>query len=51
MWFSQTGYGSVWTTLLVTKVGLAVVFGLIFFILMWVNLLLTDRFGARDLSF
>jgi uncharacterized membrane protein (UPF0182 family) len=27
------------------------VFGLIFFILMWVNLLLTDRFGARDLSF
>ena len=42
---------SVWTTLLVTKVGLAVVFGLIFFILMWVNLLLTDRFGARDLSF
>ncbi|MFZ1063136.1 MAG: UPF0182 family protein [Acidimicrobiales bacterium] len=51
MWFSQTGYGSVWTTLLVTKVGLAVVFGLVFFILMWVNLLLTDRFGARDLSF
>jgi uncharacterized membrane protein (UPF0182 family) len=51
MWFSQTGYGSVWTTLLVTKVGLAIVFGLIFFILMWVNLLLTDRFGARDLSF
>jgi uncharacterized membrane protein (UPF0182 family) len=51
MWFSQTGYGSVWTTLVVTKVGLAVVFGLIFFILMWANLLLTDRFGARDLSF
>jgi hypothetical protein len=51
MWFSQTGYGSVWTTLLVTKVGLAIVFVLIFFILMWVNLLLTDRFGARDLSF
>ena len=51
MWFSQTGYGSVWTTLLVTKVGLPIVFGLIFFILMWVNLLLTDRFGARDLSF
>ena len=51
MWFSQTGYGSVWSTLFFTKVGLALVFGLIFFALMWVNLMLTDRFGARDLSF
>ncbi len=51
MWFSQGGYGEVYNTLLATKVGLAVVFGLIFFALMWVNLMLTDRFGARDLSF
>ena len=51
MWFSQTGYGSVWSSLFVTKVGLAVVFGLIFFALLWGNLLLTDRFGARNLSF
>ena len=51
MWFSQGGFGEVYNTLLATKVGLAVVFGLIFFILMWVNLMLTDRFGARDLSF
>ena len=51
MWFSQGGYGSVFNTLLATKVGLAVAFGLIFFVLMWVNLMLTDRFGARDLSF
>jgi len=51
MWFSQSGYGSVFNTLLATKVGLAVAFGLIFFVLMWVNLMLTDRFGARDLSF
>ena len=38
-------------TLFATKVGLGLVFGLIFFALMWVNLMLTDRFGARDLSF
>jgi len=51
MWFSQGGLGSVFNTLLATKVGLAVAFGLIFFVLMWVNLMLTDRFGARELSF
>ncbi len=51
MWFSQTGFGSVWSTLFITKVGLAVVFGAIFAVLIWVNLMLTDRFGARDLSF
>ena len=51
MWFSQGGFGQVFNTMLATKVGLAVVFGLIFFALMWVNLMLTDRFGARDLSF
>jgi uncharacterized protein len=51
MWFSQGGYGQVFNTLLATKVGLAVVFGLIFFVLMWINLMLTDRLGARDLSF
>ena len=51
MWFSQGGFGQVFNTLLATKVGLAVVFGLVFFAVMWVNLMLTDRFGARDLSF
>lgn len=51
MWFSQSGFGQVFNTLLATKVGLAVVFGLVFFGLMWANLMLTDRFGARDLSF
>ena len=51
MWFSQGGFGEVFNTLLATKVGLGVVFGLIFFGLMWGNLMLTDRFGARDLGF
>ncbi len=51
MWFSQGGYGQVFNTLMATKIGLGVVFGLIFFGLMWGNLMLTDRFGARDLGF
>ncbi|MHB1088702.1 MAG: UPF0182 family protein, partial [Acidimicrobiales bacterium] len=51
MWFTQSGYGSVFSTLLVTKVGLAIAFGTLFFAIMWANLYLTDRFGARNLTF
>ena len=50
MWFSQAGFGNVFTTLFVTRLELGLVFGLIFFALMWGNLLLTNRFGARDLT-
>lgn len=51
MWFSSVGLGRVFSTLFFVKVGLGLTFGAIFFALMWGNLLLTDRFGARDLSF
>ena len=51
MWFSSVGLGKVFATLFYVKVGLALTFGAIFFALMWGNLLLTDRFGARDLTF
>ena len=51
MWFSSVGLGKVFSTLLMVKVGLALTFGAIFFFLMWGNLLLTDRFGARELTF
>ena len=51
MWFSSVGLSSVWSTLFLVKVGLGLTFGAIFFALMWGNLLLTDRFGARELSF
>jgi uncharacterized membrane protein (UPF0182 family) len=51
MWFSSVGLGSVFSTLFLVKVGLGLTFGAVFFALMWGNLLLTDRFGARDLSF
>lgn len=51
MWFSSVGLSSVFSTLFFVKVGLALTFGAVFFFIMWGNLLLTDRFGARDLSF
>jgi uncharacterized protein len=51
MWFSSVGLGRVFSTLFFVKVGLGLTFGAIFFALMWGNLLLTDRFGARDLTF
>ena len=51
MWFSSLGFSSVFSTLFLIKVGLGFTFGAIFFFIMWGNLLLTDRFGARDLSF
>ncbi len=51
MWFSSVGLSSVFSTLFFIKVGLALTFTAIFFFIMWGNLLLTDRFGARDLSF
>jgi hypothetical protein len=51
MWFSSVGFSSVFSTLFFVKVGLGFTFGAIFFFIMWGNLLLTDRYGARDLSF
>ncbi|HEY1824361.1 MAG TPA: UPF0182 family protein [Acidimicrobiales bacterium] len=51
MWFSSVGLSHVFSTLFFIKAGLALTFGAIFFFIMWGNLLLTDRFGARDLSF
>jgi len=51
MWFSQAGIGEVFSGIFWTRVFLGVSFGLVFAILIWVNLMLTDRFGARDLAF
>ncbi|HQU00625.1 MAG TPA: UPF0182 family protein, partial [Acidimicrobiales bacterium] len=51
MWFSSVGLSSVFSTLFFVKVGLGLSFGAMFFFITWGNLLLTDRFGARDLSF
>lgn len=51
MWFSQGGFGSVFNKLLFVKAELLFAFGVVFFFLMWGNLLLTNKFGARVLSF
>ena len=50
MWFSQAGFGDIFTTMFLTRLVLGLVFGVIFFALVWGNLLLTDRFGARALT-
>ena len=43
LWFSNLGFGSVWTTILGTQIALAVVFTLVFFIIVWGNLVVADR--------
>ena len=45
MWFGSVGKGQVFNTLLAVKVGLAVVFGLLFFVGLLVNLIVVDRIG------
>ncbi len=51
LWFSSVHLSNVFSTLLLIKIGLGVTFGIFFFLLLFGNLLLADRFGARDLSF
>ena len=45
MWFSSEGNSQVFGTLLGVKVGLALVFGLIFLVALLVNLIVVDRIG------
>ena len=46
LWFASEGQRSVFTTLLSVKIGLLLVFGVIFFLALWINLLVVDRIGA-----
>jgi hypothetical protein len=50
LWFSSVGYHNVFSTLLVVKLGLFGVFGAIFFVVMWVNLVVCDRLASEDLG-
>ena len=52
LWFDNLQLGSVWTTILAVKVGLVVVFSVVFFLILWGNLVLADRLAppARPLS-
>jgi hypothetical protein len=48
LWFSSVGYHNVFSTLLITKLGLFGVFGAIFFAVMWINLVVCDRIAGHD---
>jgi uncharacterized membrane protein (UPF0182 family) len=50
LWFSSVGYHDVFSTLLVIKLGLFGVFGAIFFLVMWVNLIACDRLASDELG-
>ena len=43
LWFQELHLTSVWRSVLGAKLGLAVLFTVIFFVLMWVNLAIADR--------
>jgi uncharacterized protein len=43
LWFDSLGQASVWRGILGARVGLAVIFTVVFFALLWVNLLIADR--------
>jgi uncharacterized membrane protein (UPF0182 family) len=47
LWFDQLGFRSVWTGLLAARIGLALVFIALFFLLLWPNLLIADRASPR----
>jgi uncharacterized protein len=49
LWFSSVGYHNVFSTLLVTKLGLFGVFGAIFFAVLWINLVVCDRIAGHDI--
>ncbi len=48
LWFSSVGYHNVFSTLLAVKLGLFGVFGAVFFVVLWVNLVVCDRIAGRD---
>jgi uncharacterized membrane protein (UPF0182 family) len=49
LWYSSIGQHEVFSTILATKIGLFLVFGLVFFLAMWANLLLCNRLGPSEL--
>jgi uncharacterized membrane protein (UPF0182 family) len=50
LWFSSVHFHDVFSTLLVIKLGLFGVFGAIFFVVMWVNLIVCDRLASNELG-
>ncbi|HEY1733555.1 MAG TPA: UPF0182 family protein, partial [Acidimicrobiales bacterium] len=46
LWFDSVNQHAVWSTLVSVKVGLFVAFGAVFFVVLWVNLLATERLAG-----
>src|SRR5690606_2038362 len=47
LWFGSMGQSSVWSRLLSARVTLGVATGLVFFLILWVNLVIADRLAPR----
>jgi uncharacterized membrane protein (UPF0182 family) len=47
LWFDQLDLSSVWSRLISARVTLGAATGLVFFVLLWVNLVLADRLAPR----
>ena len=50
LWFSSVDLHNVFSTLLAIKLGLFGVFGAIFFVILWVNLVVCDRIAGHDIE-
>ncbi|CAN5625093.1 UPF0182 family protein [soil metagenome] len=51
LWFDSLDLSSVWRKVLGAKVSLVIIFTLVFFALMWVNLTLAERLSGRTIRF
>jgi uncharacterized protein len=47
LWFDSVGQGSTWSQLLAAKIAPAIVFTVIFFVIMYANLLIADRIAPK----
>ena len=52
LWFTALEFESIWSKILVTKIALALTFTVVFFLVLWVNLVVADRLapGYRPVS-
>ena len=47
LWFDSVGQGSTWSSLLAARVAPALVFTVVFFVIMFVNLVIADRLAPK----
>ncbi len=51
LWYESLGLADVWRGVLGAKVSLVVIFSLVFFVIMWVNLTVAERLSGRAIRF